>query len=419
MNVVVVGAGPAGLMAAEIAARAGAQVTVYDRMPSAGRKFLMAGRGGLNLTHNEDLEPFLRRYGEARRHLRAAVEAFPPLKLREWAEGLGQKTFVGTSGRVFPEAMKASPLLRAWLRRLDDLGVRFILRHRWMGWDKTGALAFQTPDGVAAAKADAVVLALGGTSWPKLGSDGGWTSILSEAGIGIAPLRPANSGFRVNWSNVMREKFAGEPLKRIALSFGDRSVRGEAIVTHDGVEGGAVYALSGVLRDAIEKDGKAVLHIDLRPDVSAQQLAARLGQPRGKQSLSTFLRKAANLAPVATGLLHETGKIASMPPRELAALIKAVPVTLTGIASIERAISTAGGISFDEVDGSFMLKKKPGVFVAGEMLDWDAPTGGYLLQACFATGAAAGYGATECAKRSAGGSPMSVAATPSTGGSTP
>jgi uncharacterized flavoprotein (TIGR03862 family) len=288
-----------------------------------------------------------------------------------------------------------------------------------LGWDKTGALTFQTPDGVAAAKADAVVLALGGTSWPKLGSDGGWTSILSEAGIGIAPLRPANSGFRVNWSNVMREKFAGEPLKRIALSFGDRSVRGEAIVTHDGVEGGAVYALSGVLRDAIEKDGKAVLHIDLRPDVSAQQLAARLGQPRGKQSLSTFLRKAANLAPVATGLLHETGKIASMPPRELAALIKAVPVTLTGIASIERAISTAGGISFDEVDGSFMLKKKPGVFVAGEMLDWDAPTGGYLLQACFATGAAAGYGATECAKRSAGGSPTSVAATPSTGESTP
>lgn len=394
-TVAIVGAGPAGLMAAEIAARGGAAVTVYDRMASPARKFLLAGRGGLNLTHSEAMDRFLGRYGAAREHLRAAIEAFPPERLRDWAEELGQRTFVGTSGRVFPEAMKASPLLRAWLRRLDALGVRFAMRQRWMGWTESGALSFETPDGPVAVQADATILALGGASWPRLGSGGEWTEILSRAGIDVAPLRPANCGFRVDWSPVFRDRFEGAPLKRIALSFETESARGEAIVTRAGLEGGAIYALSGRLRDAIERNGEAVLHIDLRPDVTAQALSARLGQPRGKQSLSTFLRKAANLPPVGIGLLQEAarGELSAMPAREMAALVKHVPVRLTGTSEIARAISSAGGVRFAEIDSRFMLRKKPGVFVAGEMLDWDAPTGGYLLQACFATGAAAGAGA--------------------------
>ena len=380
-------------MAAETLASAGVRTVVYERMPSPARKFLLAGRGGLNLTHSDQLEKFLGRYGPARRHLRAAVEAFPPDRLRQLAHELGQETFVGSSGRVFPKAMKASPLLRAWLRRLDGLGVKFAMRHRWTGWNSAGELTFETPNGNVSLTVDACVLALGGMSWPRLGSDGGWVSPLALAGIGIVPLRPANSGFRVDWSDVMREKFAGQPLKRIALSFGDDNARGEAVVTREGIEGGAVYALSGALRDAIEANGEALLRVDLRPDMSVQALAARLGQPRGKQSLSTFLRKAANLAPVAIGLLHETGKVSGMPARDLAALVKALPLKLVGIGSVERAISTAGGISFDGIDEHFMLRRKPGVFVAGEMLDWEAPTGGYLLQASFATGVAAGRGA--------------------------
>ncbi len=393
----IVGAGPAGLMAAEIAARGGASVTVYDRMTSPARKFLLAGRGGLNLTHSEAMDRFLGRYGAAREHLRAAIEAFPPERLRAWAEDLGQRTFVGTSGRVFPEAMKASPLLRAWLRRLDSLGVRFAMRHRWTGWDAQGMLRFETPAGPAILQADAAILALGGASWPRLGSGGEWTEILARASIDVAPLRPANCGFRVDWSPVFRDRFEGAPLKRIALSFGEGSVRGEAIVTREGIEGGAIYALSGRLRDAIERSGEATLHIDLRPDVTAQALSARLGQPRGKQSLSTFLRKAANLPPVAIGLLQEAarGALSALPAREMAALIKHVPVRLTGTSDIARAISSAGGVRFEEIDSHFMLRKKPGVFVAGEMLDWEAPTGGYLLQACFATGAAAGAGAVR------------------------
>ncbi len=400
MTVCIVGAGPAGLMAAETVARGGLPVVVYDAMPSAGRKFLMAGRGGLNLTHSEDLERFLDRYGGARARLRAAIEAFPPDQLRAWAEGLGQKTFVGSSGRVFPEAMKASPLLRAWLRRLGELGVRLLLRHRWTGWSESGALTFDAPQGAVSVEADATVFALGGASWPRLGSDGGWIDVFRGAGIAVAPLRPANGGVSVRWSQVMRERFAGAPLKRIAISFGGKCARGEAVVSRGGLEGGAIYALSGILRDALDRDGKALIHIDLRPDMSADHLAARLDRPRGRQSLATFLRKAANLAPVATGLLHEAGKPAVLPPRELAALIKAVPVTLAGMAPLARAISTAGGISLDEVDGHFMLRKMPGTFAAGEMLDWEAPTGGYLLQASFATGLAAGKGALAFAQRS-------------------
>jgi uncharacterized flavoprotein (TIGR03862 family) len=392
-RVAVIGAGPAGLMAAEVLSDGGAQVTVYDRMPSAGRKFLMAGRGGLNLTHGEPLDSFLARYGRADA-LRAAILAFPPDALRAWSEALGQPTFVGSSGRVFPRAMKASPLLRAWLRRLDAAGVRLVLRHRWTGWDDAGRLGFDTPDGAISLEADATVLALGGASWPRLGSDGGWAEVLTRAGVAVAPLQPSNCGFLVAWTDLFR-RFAGEPLKRIALSFGDHTARGEVIITRTGLEGGAIYALSPLLREAIAAGGEATLTIALRPDIN--DLERRLDVPRGKQSISTFLRKALNLAPVEIGLLQEAtrGKLSLRTAAELARLVNAVPVRLTGVAPIARAISSAGGVPFDAIDARFMLRDRPGVFVAGEMLDWEAPTGGYLLQACFATGAAAGRGVLE------------------------
>jgi uncharacterized flavoprotein (TIGR03862 family) len=405
INVAVIGGGPAGLMAAEVLTGGGAGVTVYDRMPSVGRKFLLAGRGGLNLTHSEELERLLGRYGAAQPGLRGGIEAFPPAALRAWCEGLGQPTFIGSSGRVFPQAMKASPLLRAWLRRLDAAGVTFKLQHRWAGWDDDGRLAFHKPEGRVIADADATVLALGGASWPKLGSDGGWVEPMAAAGIAVAPLQPANCGFVVGWSDIFRSRFAGQPLKRIELSFGAHRLRGEAIITQTGLEGGGIYALSVLLRDAIAASGEAILSIDLRPDMTGEELEKRLAAPRGKQSLSTFLRKAANLSPPEIGLLHEVTMSSGerLPARSraaLAALIKAVPVRLTGVAPIARAISTAGGVAFDELDDTFMLRQRPGVFVAGEMLDWEAPTGGYLLQACFATGAAAGRGVLEWFSRS-------------------
>jgi uncharacterized flavoprotein (TIGR03862 family) len=321
--------------------------------------------------------------------------------LRRFSETLGQATFVGTSGRVFPQAMKSSPFLRAWLRRLDGRGVAVRLRHRWTGWNGEGALTFTGPDGREVAQtADVAVLALGGASWPKLGSDAAWVDILKREQIRVAPLRPANCGFAIAWTDIFRERFVGQPLKRIALTHDGETTRGEAVIAHYGIEGGAVYALSKHLRETIERTGEAKLTIDLRPDMSQKQLAAPLGQPRGKQSLSTFLRKAASLSPPAIGLLQEAakGKLGAMGAYEMAGLIKAVPLTLTGTAPNDRAISSAGGIAFDEIDGNFMLRKKPGVFVAGEMLDWEAPTGGYLLQACFATGAAAGRGALEWMK---------------------
>jgi uncharacterized flavoprotein (TIGR03862 family) len=384
-------------MAAEVLARAGVKVTVYDGMPSLGRKFLLAGRGGLNLTHSEPLDRFLARYGEIDPLLRGAIEHLPPEALRAWAEALGQETFVGSSGRVFPKAMKASPLLRAWLRRLGDLGVRFALRHRWLGWSDDGALRFAQGERDVLVKADAIVLALGGASWPRLGSDASWTELLAARGAAIAPLAPSNCGFTVAWSEAM-QRSEGAPLKRIALAFGGRSVRGEAVITRDGLEGGAVYALSAPLRDAIARDGGAKLDVDLRPDIDAAALAGKLAAPRGKQSLSNVLRKALKLPPAATALLHEAttaqGRpLASLSADELAALIKAVPVRLTGVQPVAAAISTAGGLRFDALDAHFMLKALPGVFAAGEMLDWEAPTGGYLLQACFSTGVAAAEGA--------------------------
>jgi uncharacterized flavoprotein (TIGR03862 family) len=398
MDTAVIGAGPAGLMAAEVLAQGGAGVTVYDTMPSAGRKFLMAGRGGLNLTHSEPLAAFLARYREAAPYLEAAIAAFPPDRLRAWSEALGQKTFVGSSGRVFPESFKASPLLRAWLRRLDSQGVRFAFRHRWIGWDGSGRLRFQTAEGEREVEARATVLALGGASWPRLGSDGAWAEALAARGVAISPLRPANCGFTVAWSNVFRDRFEGQPLKGADFKFGAHAIRGEAIITLGGIEGGAIYALSAELREAITKSGEAVLHVALRPDLATNELARRLSAPRGKQSLSNFLRKAAHLSPVAIGLVQEAAisagrSLASLSPEDLAGLIEPVPIRLTGTAPITRAISTAGGITFDELDDNFMLRRLPGVFAAGEMLDWEAPTGGYLLQASFATGAAAGAGA--------------------------
>ncbi|WP_249814815.1 BaiN/RdsA family NAD(P)/FAD-dependent oxidoreductase [Bradyrhizobium barranii] len=384
-------------MAAEVLAQGGARVTVYDAMPSAGRKFLMAGRGGLNLTHSEPLPQFMTRYREAAPMLQAAIAAFSPDALRAWSAALGEPTFVGSSGRVFPKAFKASPLLRAWLRRLDAAGVRFAFRHRWTGWDDQGRLRFQTADGVQAIAAKATVLALGGASWPRLGSDGGWADILASKGVAISKLRPANSGFTVAWSDVFRDRFEGQPLKGVALTIGAHTVRGEAMITRSGIEGGAIYALSAELREAVLGLGQATLTIALRPDLDAASLTTRLSGTRGKQSLANFLRKAAQLSPVGIGLMQEAAiasgrPLASLSPVQLAKLINAIPVQLTGVSPIERAISTAGGVTFDELDDHFMLRKLPGVFAAGEMLDWEAPTGGYLLQASFATGAAAGRG---------------------------
>ncbi len=396
-SIAVVGGGPAGLMAAEVMAGAGAAVTVYDRMPSLARKFLLAGRGGLNLTHSEDLSRFLSRYGATEPHLRPMIEALPPDAVRAWCEELGQPTFVGSSGRVFPRAMKASPLLRAWIGRFNTAGVTFRMRRRWLGWDDDGRLTFDGPEGCEAVNADATVLALGGASWPRLGSTGDWVTPLGKAGLDIAPLAPANCGFLVGWTDVFRTRCEGQPLKRIALSFADRSVRGEALITARGIEGGAVYALSAPLRDRISADGFALLKIDLRPDMATDDLATRLARPRGKQSLATFLRKAAGLSTVEILLLNECApeRIGGLDIGALAALIKAVPLRLTAPAPVETAISSAGGIRWSEVDAHLMLRQRPGVFVAGEMLDWEAPTGGYLLQACFATGAWAGRGALE------------------------
>lgn len=385
-KVMVVGGGPAGLMAAEVLAAAGAAVTVADQMPSLGRKLLMAGRGGLNLTHGEPLPAFLDRYGAARDRLEPIIAAFPPAALVAWCEALGQPTFVGSSGRIFPRAMKASPLLRAWLARLGSLGVTARTRWAWQGFDGA-ALRFATPEGARRETPAATVLALGGASWPRLGSDGGWVAAL---GAPVAPLRPANMGFFATWSAPFREKFAGTPLKRIALTFGDRTVRGEAMVTAWGIEGGAVYALSAPLRDAFAS-GPVVLSVDLRPDLSAAAVAKRLDRPRAGLSLANFLRKSLGLDPVAIGLVQEARHAGA--GENLAALVKALPLPLTGPAPLARAISTAGGVRWDAVDDRLMLRARPGVFLAGEMLDWEAPTGGYLLQACMATGAAAGHGA--------------------------
>ena len=391
-DVVVVGGGPAGLAAAEVIAAAGHRVTVVDRMPSIGRKLMMAGRGGLNLTHSEAGDRFLARYGAAEAFLTPAIATFTPGDLRDWARELGEETFVGTSGRVFPCSFKASPLLRAWSRRLADLGVGFRTRTRWTGF-VPGGITVVGPQGEERLAADAVVLALGGASWPRLGSDGGWTSILAANDIEVVPLRPTNCGFTVPWSEVFRSRFAGEPLKRIAIRFEDRVSIGEAVVTDDGLEGGAIYGLSAPLREAIAASGPAHILLDLKPAMDAGEIAAALAKGRKGDSLTNRLRKAIGLPPVAIGLLREgAGKELPSVATDLARLIKAVPIRVTAARPLERAISSAGGVALGEIGPDYQLKRHPGVFVAGEMIDWEAPTGGYLLQACFSTGRAAGRG---------------------------
>jgi uncharacterized flavoprotein (TIGR03862 family) len=363
----IIGAGPSGLMAAEVLAKGGATVRVIDHMASPARKFLMAGRGGLNLTHSEALEPFLERYGTARGTLEPVIRSFPPQALIEWCHGLGIETFVGSSGRVFPKSMKASPLLRAWLRRLDSLGVEFKLKTRWRG----------------AKEADAMILALGGASWPRLGSDALWTDILVGRGVTVNAFIPANSGVTIQWSPYFADRFAGVPLKRIAVTGLGRTERGEAVITKTGLEGGAVYALGPELRQS------GTLTLDLKPDLTLAQLAERLARPKGKDSQSTWLRKTTRLAPAAIALLRETGMPAT------AANLKALPLTVTGTDSLARAISSAGGVALSEIDRNFELKAWPRVYAVGEMLDWEAPTGGYLLQACFSTAVAAARACLE------------------------
>lgn len=392
-TVAVIGAGPAGLMAAERLAASGLRVVVHERMPSVARKFLMAGRGGLNLTHSEPPEPFIARYGAAQDRVKPWLDAFSPADLRAWTEGLGQATFVGSSGRVFPTAMKASPLLRAWLARLDEMGVEIRTRSRWTGW-RDGALTFETPEGERLERPDAVLLALGGASWARLGSDAAWVPWLERIGVEVAPFRPANAGFAIDWSPLFRDRFAGRPLKAVALSHAGRAVRGEAMIAAYGLEGGAIYALSAAMRDAIARDGATELTLDLRPDVSLTVLTERLSRPRGKDSLSNWLRKSARLDPAAVALLREAGSLPSDPPG-LASRIKGLTLRLKAVQGIDRAISSAGGVSFAAVDDRLMLKTRPGVFVAGEMLDWEAPTGGYLLQASFASGVVAAHGVID------------------------
>ena len=370
----VIGAGPAGLMAAESLAAAGQEVVVFDQMAAPARKFLLAGRGGLNLTHSEPLELFLTRYGSAAERLRPAIEAFPPAALIAWAEGLGQEVFTGTSGRVFPRAMKASPLLRAWLARLEGLGVTLRRRHRWLGWDAAGALRFETPGGEVSFAPSATILALGGASWPRLGSDGAWATLLPN----VTPFRPANMGFRVAWSAHLSARFAGQPLKRVALRFGAETKRGEAMITREGIEGGLLYAFSAPLREAIARDGFADIVLDLRPDLPRVALSG------GSQSLANQLRKQAGLSPVAVALVQEVLRAGATQP--VAELVKALPLRLTGTQGLERAIASAGGLPFE---AGLAVPGRPGVFACGEMLDWEAPTGGYLLQACFSTAVAA------------------------------
>ena len=395
-RIAIIGTGPAGLMAAQVLAEAGCQVTIYDRMSSPGRKFLMAGRGGLNLTHSEALETFISRYGAAAKWLAPSIEQFSPDALRAWCDKLGQTTFVGSSGRVFPAEFKASPLLRLWLRKLDQLGVKFQFRQKWIGWNEQGELLFEDPLGkTTTVTPSATLLALGGASWPRLGSDGSWVPLLEEKKIVVSPLRPSNCGFAVSWSDRLRQHCAGQPIKPVRVTFGDQSLRGEAMVTEAGIEGGAIYALSSILREAIAKNGIATLHLDLRPDLSLEQLTKKLEAPQKGQSRSTFLRKSAGMSPVAISLvqeiLHKNAKAAESPAR-LASLIKALPLTLTAPFPIARAISTAGGITSESLDENFMLIKKPCLFAAGEMLDWEAPPGGYLLQASFSTAVAAANG---------------------------
>lgn len=408
-KVAIIGGGPAGLMAAEVLSGHGLQVDVYDSMPSLGRKFLMAGKSGLNLTHSEPFEKFVSRYGSKKQEVEKWLLKFTPDDLREWARGLGVETFVGTSGRVFPKEMKASPLLRAWLKRLDEAGVNFHLRHKWNGTIRpvgsinsgnssnptygTSELDFETPDGLTTVKTDAMILALGGGSWGRLGSSGEWVDWLNQAGVKVEALKPSNCGFDVAWSPVFQEKFDGQPIKSVVLTFGDFHQQGEFIVTKEGVEGSLIYAASALMRDEILANGKAVMRLDLAPDKTEAQLLEKLSKPRGSRSMASHLEKTVGMKGVKAGLLREfvpKDDFANM--ERLAFYIKQLPVPLIATRPLDEAISSAGGVTFDSLDENLMLKKLSGVFCAGEMLDWEAPTGGYLLTACFASGRVAGAG---------------------------
>jgi uncharacterized flavoprotein (TIGR03862 family) len=389
----VIGGGPAGLIAAEVLAAAGVAVTVFDHTPSVGRKFLLAGRGGLNLTHSEPRPAFDARYGPSAPRMAPILDQFGPDDLRAWCAGLGEPTFVGSSGRVFPRSFRATPLLRAWLRRLDQLGVRIEVRHRWVGFgDEPTALRVVGPDGERTVTSDVAVFALGGASWPRVGSDGGWVGAFADAGVEVAPLRAANAGVRVGWMASFLDRFEGVPLKNVAVSVaGVLPVRGDAMITRAGLEGGPVYAVGSAIRAALDAHGRATLVIDLHPDLSVERVIERLGRRREKESASTWLRRTLRLSPVAIAVLRESGAGAlAADPAELAVLVKAMPLRVLDLMPIDRAISTAGGIAWSELDDQLMLRRLPGVFAAGEMIDWEAPTGGYLLQASFATGVVAG-----------------------------
>jgi uncharacterized flavoprotein (TIGR03862 family) len=398
---IVIGGGPAGLMAAEELALAGVQVDVYDAMPSVGRKFLLAGIGGLNITHAEPLEAFVSRYGARAPHLSAWLDTFSPSVLRDWVHALGIETFVGTSQRVFPKDMKSAPLLRAWLHRLRGQGVRFHARHRWLGWAEDDSLRFASPQGEIAARSDATVLALGGASWKKLGSDGAWVEWLLSAGVQVSDLQPSNCGFDLQkpWSEHLRSQFAGQPVKPVALHVTDSQGtkfqrQGEFVITETGLEGSLIYAASSLIRDEITKNGKATIHLDLLPTFSLEKVQAEVSHPRGSKSLSAHLKSRLNLHGLKSALLYEVlskDQMHDMPL--LAQTIKALPLTLGSARPIDEAISSAGGVALEVMNDQLMLKSKPGIFCAGEMLDWEAPTGGYLLTACWASGRVAGRGA--------------------------
>ena len=405
VKIVVIGGGPAGLMAAEAIAGAGSavQVSLYDAMPSVGRKFLLAGKGGLNLTHSEDFQPFVSRYGMAATRLQPMLNQFGAQHLRDWAQGLGIETFVGSSGRVFPKDMKAAPLLRAWLHRLRNAGVQFFMRHRWLGWGDDGALRFETPQGEVYVQADAIVLALGGGSWARLGSDGAWVSLLAARGVDVAPLKPSNCGFDVaGWTPHFSSRFAGQPFKSVAIHFADSqgnafSRKGEFVATATGVEGSLIYAASSLLRDEIAKNGSATFTLDLLPDKTAEHVLAEVSHPRGSRSLSSHLKSRLKIEGIKAALLYELfDKQTLNDPMQLANAIKSLPVTLVAVRPIDEAISSAGGVRFEGLGAQLQLKAeiRPDLpfFCAGEMLDWEAPTGGYLLTACFASGQLAGQG---------------------------
>ena len=399
-TVAVIGGGPAGLMAAEVLSHAGLKVDLYDAMPSVGRKFLMAGKGGMNISHSEPFDKFLSRYGSRRNYIKPMLDDFGPEALRSWVQGFGIKTFIGSSGRVFPADMKAAPLLRAWLHRLREAGVNFNMRHQWIGWsgDENGKLRFVTPEGETEVRADAVVLAMGGGSWARLGSTGAWVELLVQRGILIEPLQPSNCGFEVGWSEYFRSRFAGQPLKSVSVSFTDSDgvkiqQQGEFVVTAEGVEGGLIYTLSALLREQITATGVAVIHLDLAPDKDMRFLFDRISPSRGKDSMANFLRKRVGIDGVKAGLLREVlPKLDFDNPVRLCEAIKSLPIRLVAARPIDEAISSAGGVAFEVLDERLMIRSMPGVFCAGEMLDWEAPTGGYLLTACFASGRAAGLG---------------------------